>query len=104
MENLPLTVTENPDGTFTIEWDENDPRTSVLNGLTEDDFVDMIRKACEDEIIAYEERQCQTEFTVDEMEEHFDELFARVEAGETLTIAHPGGNVLMMPYDQLPDV
>lgn len=103
-DDLPLTVFENEDGSFTIEWDENDPRTAPLNGLTEDAFVEMIRKACEDEIIKYEERQYQTDFTVKEFEDNFDELFARVENGETLTILHPDGNVLIMPYDQLPNV
>ena len=102
-DDLPLDVTENEDGSFTIEWDENDPRTAALNGLTEDAFIELIRKACEEEIMEIEERQRRTEFAVDEFEDNFDELFARVENGETLTIIHPSGqNVLIMPYDQLP--
>ena len=103
--DTPLTVLENEDGSFTIEWDENDPRTAIFNGWTEDDFIEMIRKAAEDEIIEHEERLIRTDFTVDEFTEHWDELFARVENGETLTIVNPDGeNVLMIPYDQLPNV
>ena len=75
--DLPLAVTEEKDGSFTIEWDENDPRTAIFNSWTEDDFIDMIRKAAEDEIIEYEERKWRTEFTVEEFEKHFDELFAQ---------------------------
>ena len=44
-------------------------------------------------------RNVKTEFAVDEFEDNFDELFARVEAGETLTIVHPDGfKVYMTPY------
>jgi len=31
------------------------------------------------------------EYTVDEFQDNFDELFARVEAGETFIICHPDG-------------
>jgi len=31
------------------------------------------------------------EYTVDEFQDNFDELFARVEAGETFIIRHPDG-------------
>ena len=98
-DDLPLSVTEEKDGSFTIEWDENDPRTAIFNSWTEDDFIDMIRKAAEDEIIEYEERKWRTEFAVDEFEDNFDELFARVENGETLTILHPDRteSTLIMP-------
>lgn len=97
-DDLPLSVTENDDGSFLIEWDENDPRTSPLNGMTEGDFIEMIREACEDEITKYEERQWRTEFAVEEFQDNFDELFKRVENGETLTIIHEDGKqVLIMP-------
>ena len=104
--DLPLAVTEEKDGSFTIEWDENDPRTAIFNSWTEDDFIDMIRKAAEDEIIEYEERKWRTEFTVEEFEKHFDELFARVEVGgETLTILHESGkNVIVTPLINLQNV
>ena len=56
----------------------------------------MIRKACEDEIIEREERQWRTEFTVQEFEDNWDELFARVESGEHLTIIRPDGKAAVM--------
>ena len=34
---------ENEDGTFTISWDENDPKESILNGWTEQDFINAIK-------------------------------------------------------------
>lgn len=46
MSDLPLSVTEEEDGSFTIEWDENHPITSVFNSWTEDDFLEAIRVAC----------------------------------------------------------
>lgn len=46
MSDLPLSVTEEEDGSFTIEWDENHPVTSVFNSWTEDDFLNAIRIAC----------------------------------------------------------
>jgi hypothetical protein len=39
-----LTVTENEDGSFTLEWDENDPRYSVFNGLEEEEITAMIEQ------------------------------------------------------------
>ncbi len=41
---------ENEDGTFTISWDENDPRESVLNDWTKEDFIEVIRNYAEEEI------------------------------------------------------
>ena len=99
--NLPVEVFENEDGSFTIEWDGDDPRTSLLNTWSEADFVEMIRKACEDELIEYEERTSRTEFTIQEFEDNWDELFARVEKGETLTIiTDEGQSVKMIPYSE----
>ena len=46
MENInELTVTENDNGSFTLEWDENDPRYSFLNGLSEEQITEMITQA-----------------------------------------------------------
>lgn len=42
-----IEVTHNPDGTFTIEWDENNPKYRVLNNLTEDQIKDIIIKNLE---------------------------------------------------------
>ena len=100
-DDLKLDVTVNEDGSFTIEWDEDHPCAEPLNTWTEEDFIEMIRKACEDELIEYEERQWRTEFTVQEMTDNWDELFARVEKGETLTIiTDEGQSVKMIPYSE----
>lgn len=37
-----INVTQEPDNSFTISWDENDPRESILNDWTEEDFVKAI--------------------------------------------------------------
>jgi len=37
-----IEVKEENDGSFTISWDENDPRESIMNTWTEQDFVDVI--------------------------------------------------------------
>jgi hypothetical protein len=37
-----LKVTENENGTFTLEWDEKDPRWSMLNGLTEEEVTAIL--------------------------------------------------------------
>jgi len=91
--DLPLTVVENDDGSFTFDWDDNHPITSVMNNWTEEDFVDALRAGLTD-------RSWRTEFAVDEFQDNFDELFARVENGETLTIVNSDGQrCYMMPLD-----
>ena len=42
-----IKVTQNTDGTFTIEWDEKDPKYEFLNHLTEDQIKDIIMKNVE---------------------------------------------------------
>lgn len=37
-----IDVKEEDDGTFTIEWDENDPQESIFNDFTEEDFNQML--------------------------------------------------------------
>lgn len=39
---MTIQVKENEDGTFDIEWDENDPQESIFNEWTESDFVNAI--------------------------------------------------------------
>jgi hypothetical protein len=39
-----ITVTEEQDGSITIDWDQNDPKESVLNSWTEEDFINAIRE------------------------------------------------------------
>jgi len=43
-----IEVNENPDGSFNISWDENDPFESMMNEWTEQDFIDAINKNLED--------------------------------------------------------
>jgi hypothetical protein len=42
-----LTVTENSDGTFTVEWDSNDPKYSFMNNLTQQQIQDIVTKNLE---------------------------------------------------------
>jgi len=37
-----LKVNQNKDGTFTLEWDKNDPRWNFLNDLTSTEIQTMI--------------------------------------------------------------
>ncbi len=53
-----LSITENPDGTFQVEWDENDPRYSMFKGLTEDQIQELIITGLRD-IISREEDDAQ---------------------------------------------
>ena len=42
-----LKVTENDDGTFTIDWDPCDSRYSVWNDMTQEELSAMITRAIE---------------------------------------------------------
>ena len=42
-----LTIKENEDGSLTLEWDEKDPRWSMLNGLTQEEITAMLTKGLE---------------------------------------------------------
>lgn len=44
--DFPLNVTFKDDGSFTLEWDEEHPVTSIFNTWTEKDFIDVIMKQC----------------------------------------------------------
>lgn len=39
---MTINVKQETDGTFTISWDENDPKESILNNWTEEDFIQAI--------------------------------------------------------------
>jgi hypothetical protein len=43
-----ITVTEEQDGSITIDWDPNDPKESTLNSWSEEDFVNAIRESLND--------------------------------------------------------
>ena len=53
-----LSVTDNGDKTFTIEWDENDLLTAKLNTWTEEDFLLAITQGIEDELQMLVEEEC----------------------------------------------
>lgn len=40
-----LTLTEQEDGSLKIEWDTEDPRYSMLNGLSEEEIQSLLMKA-----------------------------------------------------------
>ena len=40
-----LKVEQNEDGSFTLEWDKEDPTWSFLNGLTSKEITAIIEKA-----------------------------------------------------------
>lgn len=42
-----LKVEQNKDGTFTLEWDKNDPRWNFLNDLTSKEIQTMIEQSVE---------------------------------------------------------
>ena len=45
-----LTVTENADGTFEINWDKEDPNWSFMNNLTSSEIQVMIQEAIQDKL------------------------------------------------------
>lgn len=45
-ENDSLVVVENDDGSFTIMWDDQDPKYQYLNDLTEEEVAAMIIQYC----------------------------------------------------------
>ena len=45
MEEDTLQVTENEDGTLSISWDENDPKYSFMNDLTEAEVTAIIEQS-----------------------------------------------------------
>ena len=57
-ERWGLTVTDNGDKTFTIEWDENDLLTSKLNDWTREDFLLAISNGIEEELLMLVEEEC----------------------------------------------
>ena len=44
----PIRVSENPDGSFTLEWDETYPGLEFLNSMTDSEVQEWFTKAIED--------------------------------------------------------
>jgi len=45
-----LKIIENPDGTFAMEWDKQDPKWSWLNGLTSKEIQVIVEQAIKEEL------------------------------------------------------
>ena len=43
-----LKISQNEDGSFTIEWDKQDSKWSWLNGLTQKEIQVIVRQAVQD--------------------------------------------------------
>lgn len=57
--DFPLTVEDNGNGSYTIDWDPDDPLTTALNEWTEEDFMRAIAQGIDDELfILAEEAAC----------------------------------------------
>jgi hypothetical protein len=42
-----IEVTQEPDGSMTIDWDSNDPVESIMNDWTADDFIQALQEYLE---------------------------------------------------------
>lgn len=51
----PIRVSENPDGSFTLEWDEDYPGLEFLNSMTDSEVQEWFTKAIEDALKHYED-------------------------------------------------
>jgi len=49
-ENDSLTITENEDGSFTMDWDPQDSKWSWLNGLTSKEIQVIMEQAIKDHL------------------------------------------------------
>jgi hypothetical protein len=45
-----LKITENADGTFTMDWNKEDPKWSWMNSLTSAEIQVIVRQAIEEEL------------------------------------------------------
>jgi hypothetical protein len=45
-----LKINQNEDGSFTLEWDKEDPKWSFLNGLTSNEIQSIIQAALKEDI------------------------------------------------------
>ena len=45
-----LKITQNADGSYTMDWDKNDPTWSWLNNLTSKEIQIMIQQAIQDKL------------------------------------------------------
>ena len=45
-----LKITENADGSFTMDWDKNDPKWAWMNGLTSAEIQVIMKQAINEEL------------------------------------------------------
>lgn len=45
-----LKITENADGSFTMDWDPQDPKWSWMNGLTQKEIQVIVEQAIKDHL------------------------------------------------------
>tara|TARA_Y100000022_G_scaffold137520_1_gene119607 strand:+ start:563 stop:748 length:186 start_codon:yes stop_codon:yes gene_type:complete len=50
-----LKVSQNEDGTFTLEWDNEDPRWSFLNNMTSKEIQTIVEQAVDAALLNEEE-------------------------------------------------
>jgi hypothetical protein len=48
MDKQPIKVVENTDGSFTLEWDEKDPRVAFLNQMSIDEITEWFSQSVEE--------------------------------------------------------
>lgn len=89
-----ITVDENEDGSFTISWDENDPKENILSNYTSEELtqiiIDYAKKTLEEsrdsddyEIREYEEvYEHFIDQTAEEVEQDIDTLKQFIEASD----------------------
>ena len=49
-----LKVDQNKDGTFSLEWDKNDPNWKFLNDMTSKEIQSFMEQAIKDELNSHE--------------------------------------------------
>ena len=49
MSNQSLKINQNKDGSFTVEWDKQDPEWSWMNNLTSKEIQDIIQEAMKED-------------------------------------------------------
>ena len=46
-----LKISQNKDGSFSVEWDKKDPKWNFLNNLTSKEIQTMVEKVVEDDMM-----------------------------------------------------
>ena len=45
-----LKIDQNKDGTFSLEWDKDDPNWKFLNGMTSKEIQEIVNRAIKDQL------------------------------------------------------